>query len=135
MVVKIEGIITIKIGLPFSIGDIVRVTDYRNCFIGPKFIYMHSTLKVDYPINFFNIYSVQFEKYEKMEWKIMDVGVAYNNNDFITNYFIVRLKNRVGDEILVQYHIEDRIDVDETYPLWIIRKAKKQIEEYMIKIN
>ena len=24
MVVKIEGIITIKIGLPFSIGDIVR---------------------------------------------------------------------------------------------------------------
>ena len=147
MVVKIEGIITIKIGLPFSIGDIVRVADYRNCFIDPMFIYMHSTLKVDYPINFFNIYSVPFEKYEKMEWKIMDVGVVYNNG-YITTYFIARLKNRVGDEILVQYHIVDekliqllqyhigdRIDVDETYPLCIIRKAKKQIVEYTIKIN
>ncbi len=120
--------------LEFSIGDIVKITDY-----GCRFANQVSVSKdIVFPLGGEiyldeQIIHTQYKKcnevYGSMEWKIIDVG--YFSNTIITKQrsFGIRLRNRKKGELLFAYDPSEK-----EHGLSLVRKAKKQVGTYYVNI-
>lgn len=121
--------------LPFSIGDIVRVTKYGDRYADQKYTAEHSTftqkgltVNFEHEINKTS-YLTCNNKFSSVEWRVVDVGYL------LTDTFPRR-------EVAVLLRTREKLDMffvftnyDEEHGLEIIRKAKKQMENYTININ
>jgi hypothetical protein len=129
MVIKTEinEKITTVCTVPFSIGDIIKLKRYGCMYSVQEYAYRSSSLPKDREKNFFNPYqAIPLET----EWKIIDVGVFLNcQHDLIVN-----LINRNKEEILIQYCINGYSACLYEDPIIVIRKAKKQLKEFLIKV-
>ena len=121
--------------LPFSIGDIVRVTDYGDRFADQKYTAEHSTftqkgltVNFEHEISKTN-YLTCDEKFSSVEWRVVDVGYILTDS-FPRREVAVLLRTR---EKLDMFFVFSNDDIE--HGLEIIRKAKKQIENYTININ
>jgi hypothetical protein len=121
--------------LPFSIGDIVRVTEFGDRFAEQKYTAEHSTftqkgltVNFEHEINKTN-YQICNNKFSSVEWRVVDVG--YLLNDFFPRREVaVLLRTREKLDMFFVFSNYDR-----KHGLEIVRKAKKQIENYTININ
>jgi hypothetical protein len=121
--------------LPFSIGDIVRVTEFGDRFAEQKYTAEHSTftqkgltVNFEHEINKTN-YQICTNKFSSVEWRVVDVG--YLLNDFFPRREVaVLLRTREKLDMFFVFSNYDR-----KHGLEIVRKAKKQIENYTININ
>ena len=121
--------------LPFSIGDIVRVTDYGDRFADQKYTAEHSTftqkgltVNFEHEISKTN-YLACDKKFSSVEWKVVDIGYLLAGT-FPRREVAVLLRTR---EKLDMFFVFSNDDIE--HGLEIIRKAKKQIENYTININ
>ena len=132
--------IPMKLNVPYSIGDIVVVTNYGSRAADQSGVFKRIVLpsknvpfccdkhvmKTDY--------TVCNTIFKDLQWKIIDIGVFKRITEGITidrilkfpsQYFVVRLRNRNKGEILVCGY--DGLE--------LIRKGKKQYNYYLININ
>ena len=121
--------------LPFSIGDIVRVTDYGDRFADQKYTAEHSTftqkgltVNFEHEISKTNYLECD-KKFSSVEWRVVDVGYLLTDS-FPRREVAVLLRTR---EKLDMFFVFSNDDIE--HGLEIIRKAKKQIENYTININ
>ena len=121
--------------LPFSIGDIVRVTEYGDRFADQKCTAKHSTfaqkgltVNFEHEINKTS-YLTCNSKFSSVEWRVVDVGY-YLTDSFPRREVVVLLRTRDKLDMFLVFSNYDR-----KHGLEIIRKAKKQIENYTININ
>jgi hypothetical protein len=127
--------VTATYDLPFSIGDIVRVTEFGDRFAEQKYTAEHSTftqkgLTVNFEHEINKTYYLTCDKkFSSVEWRVVDVGYL------LTDTFPRR-------EVAVLLRTREKLDMffvftnyDEEHGLEIVRKAKKQIENYTININ
>lgn len=121
--------------LPFSIGDIVRVTDYGDRFADQKYTAEHSTftqkgltVNFEHEINKTN-YLICNNKFSSVEWRVVDVGYLLNDC-FPRREVAVLLRTREKLDMFLVFSNYDR-----KHGIEIVRKAKKQIENYTININ
>lgn len=129
-----------KLNVPYSIGDIVVVTNYGSRAADQSGVFKRTVLpsknvpfccdkhvmKTDY--------TVCNTIFKDLQWKIIDIGVFKRITGGITidrilrfpsDYFVVRLRNRNKGEILVCGY--DGLE--------LIRKGKKQYNYHVININ
>jgi hypothetical protein len=121
--------------LPFSIGDIVRVTEFGDRFAEQKYTAEHSTftqkgltVNFEHEINKTN-YQICNNKFSSVEWRVVDVGYLLNDC-FPRREVAVLLRTREKLDMFFVFSNYDR-----KHGLEIVRKAKKQIENYTININ
>lgn len=121
--------------LPFSIGDIVRVTDYGDRFADQEYTAEHSTFtQKGLTVNFKHEisrtnYLICNNKFSSVEWRVVDVGYLLNDC-FPRREVVVLLRTREKLDMFFVFTNHDR-----EHGLKIIRKAKKQIKNYTININ
>jgi len=120
--------------LEFSIGDIVKITDYGCRFANQ----VHVAKGIVFPLGgeiyldeqiIHTQYNKCNELYGSMEWKIIDVG--YFRDTIITKQhsFGIRLRNRKKGELLFVYDPSEK-----EHGLSLVRKAKKQVGTYYVNI-
>ena len=121
--------------LPYSIGDIVRVTEFGDRFAEQKYTAEHSTftqkgltVNFEHEINKTN-YLICNNKFSSVEWRVVDVGYLLNDC-FPRREVAVLLRTREKLDMFFVFSNYDR-----KHGLEIVRKAKKQIENYTININ
>jgi hypothetical protein len=121
--------------LPYSIGDIVRVVDYGDRFADQEHTYSRSTFaQKGFKLNLRHeisetMYLECDKKYSSVEWRVVDVGY-FLGDTFPRRDVMVLLRTREKLDMLFVFS-----NLDREHGLEIVRKAKKQIENYTININ
>lgn len=79
-------------------------------------------------------YEILNVRYSNLAWKIVDIGyyVMEGNTDdkLLKSTLVIRLRDRERHEMLFVYD-----SYDSTHDMVVIRKAKKQLEEYIINLD
>lgn len=129
-----------KLNVPYSIGDIVVVTNYGSRAADQLGVFKRTVLpskNVPFCCDKHVMetdYTICNTVFEDLQWKIIDIGVFKRITEaftidrilkFPSQYFVVRLRNRNKGEILVCGY--DGLE--------LIRKGKKQYNYYLININ
>lgn len=121
----------------FSIGDVVKVTNYggryaNQQFTGSSSSFVHDGKKLylDHEISTTD-YELCNVMFSDIEWKIIDVGY-YVGNYFPRREIMLLLRNREKKDMLFVY---DPREPDEEHDLKVVRKSKKEIENYTVNIN
>ncbi len=116
--------------LPFSIGDIVTVLDYGNRFATQEKVNEICSFYNGTPLKKCALNSIGYQRcndtYSNLEWKVVDIGIFTDVESKII-FLSVKLINRDKEEMLIR--------CSTSYPndcVKIVRKAKKQYEEYVI---
>lgn len=121
--------------LEFSIGDIVKITDY-GCRIA---IQVSASKDVVFPLGeetyldeeiVHSDYHRCNELYGSMEWKIADVGCFKQTIVSKPHRLILKLRNRKKGELLFVYDPSER-----EHGLSLVRKTKKQVGTYYVNID
>lgn len=129
-----------KLNVPYSIGDIVVVTNYGSRAADQLGMFkriVFPTKNVPFCCDKHVMetdYTICNTVFEDLQWKIIDIGVIKRITEGITidrilrfpsNYFVVRLRNINKGEILVCGY--DGLE--------LVRKGKKQYNYHVININ
>ena len=125
--------------IDYNIGDVVKVTNYGDRYADQAIVFSRSIFPIkDKPFNPNNevlktCYLTCNERYYDLEWKIIDIGYVvpeHNSNKLSKNSLVIRLIDRRFREMLFVY---DPIDIN--HGMKVLRKAKKEVDEYVININ
>lgn len=125
--------------IEYSIGDIIQVTNYGDRYADQANVFCRSIFPIkDKPFNHNNevlktSYLTCNERYHDLEWKIIDIGYVvpeYVPNKLSKNSLVIRLIDRRFREMLFVYDIRDH-----NHGMKILRKSKKEADEYIININ
>lgn len=126
--------------IEYNIGDVVKVTDYGHKCALQEIVSKSTTyVKEDMQFNARNEmaklpYEVLNEQYNDLPWKIVNVGYYVEKDNHINklrnNTLVIRLRNRQFHEILMVYN-----SISYYNGMKVIRKAKKQSEEYIINLD
>ena len=116
--------------LPFSIGDIVTLNTYGIRFVDQDIINKECSFYDGTKLNKWDTQRFYYEtldkKYGDLQWKIEDIGIY--GNCYSYDFYCVKLINRDKKELLIQYRCD-------AFDLKIVRKCKKQCEEYIIQMK
>ena len=125
--------------IEYSIGDIIQVTNYGDRYADQAIVFSRSIFPMkDKPFNPNNevlktYYIKCNEIYHNLEWKIIDIGYIlpeYNINKLSKNSLVIRLIDRRFREMLFVYDLRDV-----NHGMKVLRKSKKEADEYIININ
>lgn len=125
--------------IEYSIGDIIQVTNYGDRYGDQAIVFSRAIFPIkDKSFNSNNevlkTYYLTCNKiYHNLEWKIIDIGyvVSENIHDKLSkNFLVIRLIDRSFREMLFVY---DSRDVN--HGMKVLRKSKKEVDEYVININ
>lgn len=134
-----DGIIVIetnKFNIEYSIGDVVKVEKYGLRWAEQDWVFKNAVFPIkDVPFDSENDilttpYDICNERYKNLEWKVVDVGYLFTENDYAKSTLIIRLRDRLNHEMLFVYN-----RMDKEHGLKILRKAKNTVNEYNININ
>ena len=123
--------------IEYTIGDIVKVTEYGDRWAAQEKVFSGTVFPIaNVPFNGKHEVSETSylecnEVFHDLEWKITDIGyfVGNSNDKLSERRLVIRLIDRFKREMLMVY---DSIDYD--HSLKVVRKSKKEIEEYTINI-
>jgi len=116
----------------FSIGDVVRITDYGSRAANQASCARDTLFPTGRTVNLDEVivnteYHKCNELYHSMWWKIVDVGCFKSDIPTNNSRVILRLMNRTKGELIFIY------DPRETkHDIALVRKSKKQIDTYDI---
>ena len=126
--------------IEYNVGDIVKIVDYGSRWASQKKIFLNTTFPIrGVPFDAENEiietdYATLNVKYSNLAWKIVDIGyyVMEGNTDdkLLKSTLVIRLRDRERHEMLFVYD-----SYDSTHDMVVIRKAKKQLEEYIINLD
>lgn len=126
--------------IEYNVGDIVKIVDYGSRWADQKRIFLSTTFPIrGVPFDGENEiiktdYKILNDRYSNLAWKIVDIGyyVREGNTDdkLLKTTLVIRLRDRERHEMLFVYD-----SYDSTHDMVVIRKAKKQLEEYIINLN
>jgi hypothetical protein len=126
--------------IDYNIGDVVKVTNYGDRWSNQDRVFQCTTFPIKgVPFDEENeivktSYDDLNETCKNLEWKIVDIGYYVrqgNTSDKLQRHtLVIRLRDRFWHELLMVY---DNLDID--HAMKIVRKSKKEIDEYVININ
>lgn len=125
--------------IEYSIGDIIQVTNYGDRYADQAIVFPKTIFPIkNKPFNPNNevlktYYTTCNEIYRNLEWKIIDIGYVVSENipnKLSKNSLVIRLIDRRFREMLFVY---DPRDIN--HGMKVLRKSKKEDDEYVININ
>ena len=126
--------------IEYNVGDIVKIVDYGSRWADQKRVFLNTTFPIrGVPFDGENeIIKTDYEilnvRCSNLAWKIVDIGYYVregNTNDkLFKNTLVIRLRDRERHEMLFVYSC-----LENFHDMVVIRKAKKQLEEYIINLD
>ena len=126
--------------IEYNVGDVVKIVDYGSRWACQERVFLNTTFPIrGVPFDAENEiiktdYSILNVRCSNLAWKIVDIGyyVKQDNTDdkLLKNTLVIRLRDRERHEMLFVYD-----SYDSTHDIVVIRKAKKQLEEYIINLD
>lgn len=126
--------------IEYNVGDIVKIVDYGSRWANQQLIFPNTTFPIrGVPFDAENeIIKTDYKRLNircsNLAWKIVDIGYYVregNTNDkLVKSALVIRLRDRERHEMLFVYD-----SYDSTHDMVVIRKAKKQLEEYIINLD
>ena len=116
----------------FSIGDIVKITNYGSRAANQASCARDALFPTGGTVNLDEVivrteYRKCNELYHSIWWKIVDVGFLKSNTPRSNGSVVLRLMNRTKGELIFIYDPRDS-----KHDIALVRKSKKQIDNYSI---
>lgn len=132
IIIKKQGFQDVQYNIPFSIGDIVRVVSYGNRFCAQQKCYESTSFYDGKSLNLAKFDCINYDVcdgiYHDLQWIVSDIGVMEDMS--YTRFLVVKITTRNKEELLIQYKTDEP-----TRCLEVVRKGKKQINEYIINLK